>query len=65
MNKKTKGVEVLPPETDAEMHTAPDRTGKESLTAPYNHRGHVFAIGDHVEDVKHVIAKREAELAKR
>lgn len=55
-NKK---IEILPPETDAEMHTAPDHAGIESLTAPFHYRGQIFGIGDNVESVKRTIARWE------
>ena len=60
-----KKVEITAPETDPEMYTAKDHLGVESLTKPFTYRGMRFGIGDHVEDVKRQMNKREAEIAAR
>lgn len=62
MNLAGKKVEILKPETDAEMKTAPDHAGIESLTAPYHYRGQVFGVGDHVDSVKRAIERWERIL---
>ena len=60
-----KKVEFAAPETDPVMYTAKDHVGIESLTKPFTYRGMRFGIGDHVEDVKRQMEKREAEIAAR
>lgn len=57
-----KKVEILAPETDAEMFHAKDRAGIESLTQPFHYRGQVFGVGDTVESVKRAMEKWERAL---
>ena len=60
-----KKIEIAAPQTDSVMVSAPDHAGIESLTKPFHYRGATFGIGDHVEDVRRQMAKREAELEAR